>query len=397
MTDKETNLLLTYLAGGSLLGAGAGAVTSLVRRSRKDAIDTPKAPGTVYVDENGEVKSAGVFTEGVGLGAGTLGAAGAYALTTNFFRQLEKKRLQEELEDAQEEHLKQLAKPPVKEASDGTVGGHTPLGWAGNIAVASPFVLAAISGVLANKALERYFPEGQANVEPEPDADIRRIVRTKKVATMSPESVEHLIRLGMEAEDRIGGIGITNAVKCAAHGNVHGMRKAAAKGLFFEYCDSLAPKLSIPDEHKKQAAIVWLSMEDTPAALLKVASASAILAAFPTSVALYKEASDEDQVEALTALNSAAHKRQYAEKLASFHEKAVKQAGDGLDMGEMLGDALAEDKVNEDEQSAGSDFNGTDAEDSDESPDRQNQNPLTHGKPTVLTEISKETQGKQHP
>ena len=169
LNKEHQRMLQKWLLSGLATGVGVGSGVSMVnwlKSVQQDASEARKEEDdTIYVNVNRPTKAAnfleGAWAPGLIATGGLTAAAGGYALVRNLAQALKRKQLQERIDKAQQIYVDGVLGPPNtgdKEANSegrGPGAGET----LGAIMSAIPYLIAATSGGLAYKALDKYFPK----------------------------------------------------------------------------------------------------------------------------------------------------------------------------------------------------------------------------------------------
>lgn len=157
INPRDLNLIRNYLLGGAALGGAAGVGTSLmnyINTLKKEQPSNADDDDVLYLHLPAGQKSA-VLGGGLALAGGTLATVGSYALARKIYQSIKRKRIQEELDKAQEGYTDAIT-TEAKAASVGKPMGFTE--FLTSAPVALPLLLGVGSGILANRALEQAFP-----------------------------------------------------------------------------------------------------------------------------------------------------------------------------------------------------------------------------------------------
>lgn len=202
LDPRSSRLLKKYLTGGAALGVGAGLGTSLInylktlKEENDAAADTSHDDDTLYLTlanpkpqmaQPGKSASIG---GGLALAGGAAAGIGSYALVRKLYQNFKKKRLQQQLDDAQSAFI-DIANEEADSLSGkmASATGGKPMGML-ETATAAPVaftILAALaSGALTNRALDKAFPVPRKPTQTGP----KKIVLRKKQDPSFYESIE---------------------------------------------------------------------------------------------------------------------------------------------------------------------------------------------------------------
>lgn len=248
---------MRVLAGGSLIGGGIGATTTLLnhlhtlQEKAHDFEEPPPDPNTLYLNlttppgkpvqkpmhkrAHSHANNAWTFALS-GLG-GLAGTYGAYNLVRDMHQSLRKKQLQKELESAQQIYLGNLGtmRGLQKEA-----GQFSMLTKGVGTAYLTALLAALGSGVITNRILQKQFP---ATEDPNRDRPRRIVIRSANKAGVpegddqsftpkseSPEAIESLLRTQMGNSKAASASGFGDLVNAAAAGQCDYIRSQLERG-----------------------------------------------------------------------------------------------------------------------------------------------------------------------
>jgi hypothetical protein len=167
MNDRDKQILKKFILGGASIGAGTALVTSLLnymgRLKDRTKEDSSQDDETLYIDVPVQ-KEASVLNTGAAMAAGALATMGSYALVRRLYKEMLKRELQKEVDEAQQIHLQALQEEAEKEYKKSAAvqqPAGKPLGvleTVTSIPVASALLLALASGALTNHMLDKTFP-----------------------------------------------------------------------------------------------------------------------------------------------------------------------------------------------------------------------------------------------
>jgi hypothetical protein len=194
----DRNTLLRYLLGGSLLGAGAGAATSLtnhfnvLRNKAKKDSDTSYDDNIIYVNVGGEKKAFSIDGSGdhansgatltASLIASLVGGIGSYNFVRNRYLNHRKKTLQEELDRKQQIYIDGVTKAKSSASQWGPLSQATG-------ATAALLLLASLgTAATTNKILSNYFPGYKAS----PAAKAPRVVVRRRSSESGEGKEKHV-------------------------------------------------------------------------------------------------------------------------------------------------------------------------------------------------------------
>lgn len=167
LSPRDLELIRNFLVGGAALGGGVGLTTSLanhLKTLKSEQDDSSKDDDTIYINLPGRQPAAAPNTKyavlggGLALTGGVLATLGSYALVRKAYQAMKRKRMQDELDAAQNGYLGTVA--TEGETSKLAAAGK-PMGaveWATSLPIALPILLGLGSGALANKFLDESFP-----------------------------------------------------------------------------------------------------------------------------------------------------------------------------------------------------------------------------------------------
>lgn len=193
ISPRDMDLIRKYLLGGAAIGGGAGLVTSLsnhLKTVQREGDDSSKDDDTIYLNLPGQqpIKQA-VIGGGLALAGGALATLGSYAAVRKAYQAMKRKRMQAELDEAQNAYLGSVETEGKSASMDasGKPMGMVELLTSAPIAV--PILLGLGSGALAHKFLDSSFPARRKRQTLGP----RRVVlRTQPPATPDEELPEEM-------------------------------------------------------------------------------------------------------------------------------------------------------------------------------------------------------------
>ena len=270
----DWNTVLKLLAGGAVTGAGLGAGTSYLRYlkalNEQASADTSADDDVLYLDlpsrpqvAAGRRKRASTGTFAMGGLAGILGTIVAYNAVRDLYQRSQKKRLQKELDQAQNIYVGDLSTQSglAKGASQ-----FSPLTkGVGTLYLAG--ILAALgSGVVANRLLQKTFPPIKSPNRGKPR---KIVVRSKspedeEVITpkegVNPDSVEGLVRSNLVMPKEAHADGMTaDLVVAAAMGRCEEIRdNISSYGLDAALDMVKGARFEDPGLLRKHLAVTWL-------------------------------------------------------------------------------------------------------------------------------------------
>lgn len=245
LSPRDLDLIRKYLMGGAALGGSAALVTSLnnhVNTLQQEQDNSSKDDDTIYL--NLPAKQA-VVGGGLALAGGALATLGSYAAVRKAYQAIKRKRLQSELDEAQNVYLDTTAQ-------EGKSAATKPMGMVEMLTsapIAVPILLGLGSGALAHKFLDETFPGRKRRQTTGP----RRVVLRETPPQKTPEEQAAEEESMKIASDDSGCEFLIHTIlgnaKAAAAGDLKDLVSAAAQGrcgeleLAFDNDPSLAPDL----------------------------------------------------------------------------------------------------------------------------------------------------------
>lgn len=187
LTDKDYSLILNYALGGAGLGGAAALATCLIDYAKRISNDKKESESddddTLYIKTKSNknvIKQAGlldplkdwlhgedgrnvVFSGPGAITAAALSALGSWALVNTIYKHHLLTEAQKELDEAQTQYIDVNGFERVKKAAE----NKNNMGIASNILsllLAVPGIAGIASGVIAYKALDKYFPTPKKKV-----------------------------------------------------------------------------------------------------------------------------------------------------------------------------------------------------------------------------------------
>lgn len=206
LSPRDIELIRNFLVGGAALGGGIGLSTSLANHLKtlnSEAEDSSKDDDTIYINLPGKQPVPGQNTKyavlggGLALTGGVLATLGSYALVRKAYQAMKRKRMQEELDEAQNSYLGTVAAEgdASKQAAAGKPMGMVEL--ATSLPVALPILLGLGSGALANKFLDESFPARRKRLTTTPRKVVLR-TNTPEEKKEEQEEAEKYAHAGAE-------------------------------------------------------------------------------------------------------------------------------------------------------------------------------------------------------
>ena len=235
--------VLKYMGGGALVGGGTAATAALVRlllnlnEEKNRESDTSLDDSTIYINLKGtgkkqkKVKKEAHVKEAVNSDTAALSYLGmalaaylGYTGVNKVFNRVREKRLQKELDLAQQVYVDRMAPPPSdsllgKEASvKSAISRPT---FAMTVAKALPLLIALGTAVAAYRVLDKHSPlPKKTGIKPK-----RIVLRSQGSRKESPipdnlpsDDVEHLLRTTMAKESRANENGLHDLVSHVGNG-----------------------------------------------------------------------------------------------------------------------------------------------------------------------------------
>lgn len=190
LDDRGQRLIGKYLLGGAAAGTSAALATSLVNyyrtlqqeaaaegdtskdddilylNLRKNPTNAPKKVRGTQASQQAKVAS---ISGGLAITGGALAGLGSYAAVRKLYQKYKKKRMQEQLDAAQQGFFDVVSQEASAEKR-AAMGGK-PMGgveFATSMPVTLTLLAALASGALTHKALEKTFPRAKKPQSPEP-------------------------------------------------------------------------------------------------------------------------------------------------------------------------------------------------------------------------------------
>ncbi len=344
-SQVDNQMLGHWLGGGLAVGGSAALLTSLVNHFKtlnekaERAKDTSGDDDVLYVNlRHGQPKVATTGGTAVAMTSAAIGAPVGYALIRKLYEKQKRKAMQKELDEAQNAYLDTMAprKDGEKEASF----------WDKALAMpgVATLLLAASSGVLTNKILDKNFPapKAPASIRPrrlvlrdQPPVEEEEEVREKAAA--EADASEGLLAMVLAHREAGEASGLGDLLKAAAAGRTEEILHASDEGIdtMFEVVKSAG----VPEPTtalQRDLATGWLVREPEIAEAIKLAAALEFSNAYPMAMAMASAvpADMQDDMIKLSALF-----RQYY-RAASHEEAALPQIKSAYGVSDALQEAL---------------------------------------------------------
>lgn len=343
LNDRDLALIRNFLLGGAALGGAAGLGTSFanyLQTLKKEQPSTADDDDVLYLKApptKMAVEKSAVVGGGLALAGGTLAAVGSYALARKLYQAMKRKRIQEELDRAQQGYSN-IVTTEAKAAAEGKPMSFTEFLTSAPVAV--PLLLGVGSGILANKALSQAFPPRRKRLrtgprkvvllrdgEQVPDPEQEELLKPASYDSDDADEMLLNIVLGMSKE----ATDFTDLIAALAQGSAAEMRHIAQDHGTNVMLDLVkGASLNTPSDTSTALAVSFAvkSAEFRPVAMILAAAEFADRCPVFFKLA---QTVDETTAEALTGMMSylgAASRRQTF--LPHVKEAAMPMAGAGM-------------------------------------------------------------------
>jgi hypothetical protein len=300
--------------------AAGDAVTTavLAENSKKEDKEPDRATGLGYT---------------LALAGLPLAALGSHAAVSSIYKKYKKKRLQAQLDDAQQVHLDLMSKRADTKVRDTGAS----LGNMIYTVPAAALLTALASGVLTNKVLDKQFPLPQRAQSTRPK---RLVVREEpeedmiKSQSLNDEAYEGLLRTVLEFPGTVELSGLADLVKAAAAGRCEEILRASDESPDTAFEMVKGASSDVPGI-KSDLAIAWLVREPETAPWVKLAAALEFFDNAPIFCALARELDEDAQEQAVKlAAEFCQHSRaeRYRKHVQEDFTAAVKSANQLVDI-----------------------------------------------------------------
>jgi hypothetical protein len=202
LDDDTKRAIVKYLTGGVMAGGSLALVNSLFHDLKKKQdranLSNTADDDTLYLRTKKAFGSSEFITgPGLAFTAGGIGLAGGYMAISKAYNKIREKRLQKEFDQSQQAYIGAL------KSASGESGGRNFGFWeaVSGMPLTAAIVTALASGVVANKALDKAYPEPKKPTRKLP----RRVVIDPE---MEKESSEHLasVVMSMKGLEKISSV-----------------------------------------------------------------------------------------------------------------------------------------------------------------------------------------------
>ena len=282
LSDNDKELILHWLKGGMYLGGGLGALNilgnqltqktqeltgndsvldnglTLVMRPKKDDKNAVKKYAATWdgqhtpkpvkhydtnswesliptIVKNSSVKDqeSSIFRSPAALLGGAGAAVASYAGVTALYQWLKKKQMEKELEDAQTSYIDDLSEHGTKLANSRK--GMDIKELVGAVPLSVIALTALASGVLANKGLQKYFPDRKSAIRMNPAKVVLKVEDDPSTpgdeeseTIINPKTLKNARALFYESVALVQPVNtetdFDNVIKAAAAGHINSMR-----------------------------------------------------------------------------------------------------------------------------------------------------------------------------
>lgn len=304
-SPQEKQMITNYVTGGLKVGAGAGALMSVLNYMndlKRQAQQEPEEDDdTLFLTLPQQPKAASIAA-GVGMAGGALSLIGANALVRKLYQMMKRKEIQTELDHAQRAQLTALAPKTAAADANRSLG---PVEGLGGGAVALALLTALAGGTLAYKGLDKSFPAVKRPSNPLPKRVKIMAPPQEEVKMASEAGIELVARLALVKAARCDS-DLTNLVAAVAAGRYDELHKTASEAgieAALETCKGAAEVPVRPVAIDIALCLLAKSARFSP--IFGLLASSEFFEAYPEiskTAADICQSGDEEQVEGLSKL-----------------------------------------------------------------------------------------------